>query len=78
MNSPNPGWLSSREAALTLGVTQRTLYRFIDEARIPAYRLGRVIRLKADDVELFIESSRVEPGSLKHLYPDPPKNTDNV
>ena len=63
---------------MMLGVTQRTLYRFIDEARIPAYRLGRVIRLKADDVELFIESSRVEPGSLKHLYPDPPKNTENV
>lgn len=78
MNSPNLGWLSSREAALMLGVTQRMLCRFIDEARIPAYRLGRVIRLKAGDVELFIESSRVEPGSLKHLYPDPPKNTENV
>ncbi|PDH65615.1 MAG: DNA-binding protein, partial [Acidimicrobiales bacterium MED-G01] len=61
MKSPNPEWLSSREAALLIGVTQRTLYRFIDEDRLPAYRLGRVIRLKAVDVEAFIEGGRIRP-----------------
>lgn len=63
-------WLSTQDAARRLGVTPRTLYRFIDLGDLPAYRLGRVIRLKADDVSAFIESSRIEPGSLEHLYPD--------
>jgi excisionase family DNA binding protein len=63
-------WLSTQDAARRLGVTPRTLYRFVDQGELPAYRLGRVIRLKADDVDAFIESSRIEPGTLEHLYPD--------
>ena len=63
-------WLSTQDAARRLGITPRTLYRFIDLGDLPAYRLGRVIRLKADDVERFIDSSRIEPGTLEHLYPD--------
>jgi excisionase family DNA binding protein len=63
-------WLSTAEAAARLGVTPRTLYRFIDEGQVPAYRFGRVIRLKAHEVDRFIESCRIEPGTLEHLYPD--------
>ncbi len=63
-------WLSTQDAARRLGITPRTLYRFIDLGELPAYRLGRVIRLKAEDVDAFIEASRIEPGSLEHLYPD--------
>ena len=63
-------WLSTQDAARRLGITSRTLYRFIDLGDLPAYRLGRVIRLKADDVEAFIDASRIEPGTLEHLYPD--------
>lgn len=63
-------WLSTAEAAGRLGITPRTLYRFIDEGQLPAYRFGRVIRLKADEVDAFIETCRIPPGSLEHLYPD--------
>ncbi len=62
-------WLSTADAAKRLGITPRTLYRMIDEGQLPAYRFGRVIRLKAFEVDEFIEASRVEPGTLKHLYP---------
>ncbi len=63
-------WLSTAEAAKYLGITPRTLYRFIDEGQIPGYRFGRVIRLKQDDVEVFVEASRITPGTLEHLYPE--------
>lgn len=63
-------WMSTKEAAAYLGVTLRSLYRFIDEGTLPAYRFGRVIRLKQDDVEGFIERCRIPPGSLEHLYPE--------
>lgn len=71
---PDPiTWMSTRETSERLGVTLRTLYRFIDEGQIPAYKLGRVIRLKESDVEAFIEASRIPPGTLDHLYPEPRK-----
>jgi excisionase family DNA binding protein len=64
-------WLSTAEAARRLGITARTLYRFIDEGQVPAYRFGRVIRLKEAEVDAFIENCRIEPGTLEHLYPEP-------
>ncbi len=64
-------WLNTDEAAKRLGITTRTLYRFMDQGRLPSYRFGRVFRLKLTDVELFIEDCRVEPGTLSHLYPEP-------
>lgn len=63
-------WLSSREAARRLGITTRTLYRLIDEGRLPAYRLGRVIRLQQREVDAFIDEVRITPGELGHLYAD--------
>lgn len=63
-------WVNTDEAARHLGITTRTLYRFIDKGELPAYRFGRVFRLKRNEVEAFIESCRVEPGTLSHLYPD--------
>lgn len=63
-------WLSTADAASHLGITPRTLYRFIDEGQIPGYRFGRVIRLKQTDVDAFIDASRIAPGDLKNLYPE--------
>ncbi len=58
-------WLNTNETAKRLGITPRTLYRFIDDGKIPAYRFGRVIRLKESEVAEFIEQSRIVPGTLE-------------
>lgn len=71
-------WLSTREASERLGITLRTLYRFVDEGQLPAYKFGRVIRLKESDVESFIEASRILPGTLDHLYPEPKSETSSM
>ncbi len=63
-------WLSTKDAAELLGVTLRSLYRFIDEGDLVAYKFGRVIRIQEPDVEKFIQASRITPGSLEHLYPE--------
>lgn len=63
-------WLSTSQAAGQLGITTRTLYRLIDSGQLPAYRFGRVIRLKEKEVETFVERSRIAPGELEHLYAD--------
>jgi excisionase family DNA binding protein len=63
-------WLNTKEASERLGITLRSLYRFIDEGNLIAYKFGRVIRLQEADVARFIEGSRIAPGSLDHLYPE--------
>ena len=63
-------WLSTKEASERLGITLRSLYRFIDEGGLVAYKFGRVIRIQESDVDRFIEASRIAPGSLEHLYPE--------
>ncbi|MGP0029963.1 MAG: helix-turn-helix domain-containing protein [Acidimicrobiales bacterium] len=70
-----PVWLSTKEAAARMGITLRSLYRFIDEGDLAAYKFGRVIRLKGDDVSRYIEACRIQPGQLEHLYP-PTKGGD--
>jgi excisionase family DNA binding protein len=77
MTSNEIAWLSTQEAASRLGVTTRTLYRFVDEGSLPAYKMGRVFRLKEADVDAFIDASQVEPGSLKHLYPPRKDESDD-
>jgi excisionase family DNA binding protein len=62
-------WLSTKQASSRLGVTLRTLYRLIDEGQLPAYKIGRVIRLQAAEVDQFIQGARISPGDLEHLYP---------
>ncbi|MDQ2754766.1 MAG: helix-turn-helix domain-containing protein [Actinomycetota bacterium] len=70
MNEPIR-WMGTKEACERLGVTLRTLYRFIDEGQLPAYKMGRVIRLQETDLDGFIERMRISPGTLEHLYPEP-------
>lgn len=71
-------WLSTADAAKSLGITTRTLYRFINQGDLPAYRFGRVIRVKQEDVDQFIEASRIEPGTLDHLSPDSSTSDENA
>jgi excisionase family DNA binding protein len=63
-------WLSSPQAAEELGVSARTLYKFINDGMLPGYRFGRVIRVRRSDVEIFLERIRIKPGELDHLSAD--------
>ena len=69
-------WLSSADAAAYLGLRAPTLYRLINDGVLPAYRLGRAIRIKISDLDAYIASAEIEPGTLAHLYP--PGNLDDA
>jgi excisionase family DNA binding protein len=58
-NIVGPDWLGTTEAAHYLGLTPRTLYRLIDDGALPAYRIGRVIRVRVADLDDYIEASRI-------------------
>lgn len=78
LSGPQVKWIGTPEACTRLGVTLRTLYRFIDEGQLPAYKMGRVIRLQAHEVDAFIERARIVPGTLEHLYPEPRPGRDEL
>lgn len=63
-----PDWLGTTAAARYLGITPRTLYRLIDQGRVPAYALGRVYRLRRADLDGYLDAVRVVPGTLGHLH----------
>ena len=45
--------LETREAARQLGVSFRELYGLIDAGEIPAYKVGRNVKLRQADVDAF-------------------------
>jgi len=58
-----PGWLTTTAAAERLGVNPRTLYRLLDQGLLPAYRAGRLIRIKVSDLDDYVQSTRTERGA---------------
>ncbi|MGH9290723.1 MAG: helix-turn-helix domain-containing protein [Acidimicrobiales bacterium] len=56
-----------RQSAQALGVVSRTVYGLINAGTLPGYRIGRVIRVRRDDLDRYLETVRIEPGSLDHL-----------
>ena len=68
--------MSMQAAADLLGVQFRTLSALIARGELPAEvtvppgpKRRRSVRLRRQDVEEFIERSRVKPGELAHLNP---------
>ncbi len=53
MKASGSDWLSVVQVCRRLGVSRLTLLRLIDAGALPAYRIGRRIRLRAADVEAF-------------------------
>lgn len=52
-----------------LGVVDRTFHRLIDHGDLLAYRIGRLIRVRRQDLDGFLAENRVAPGGIRHLYP---------
>jgi excisionase family DNA binding protein len=59
--------LTLKETASYLNVTERYVRRLVTERRIPYFKVGRLLRFSAIDLDAFIESCRVEPPPLHPL-----------
>ena len=60
-------WIPTGRVAAVLGVTPRTVYGLVNAGDLPAFKVGRLIRFRAADVDAYLEGARVSPGSLDHL-----------
>jgi len=55
-------WLSVEEISKYLGVSNDTVYRWIDKHRMPAHRMGWLWKFKKDEVDEWVKS-----GGAKHF-----------
>jgi excisionase family DNA binding protein len=55
--------LTLADAAAYLNVTERYMRRLVAERRIPFFKVGRLLRFAATDLEAYLEDCRVEPAS---------------
>jgi len=49
-------WLSISEICRYLGVSNDTVYKWIDKHAMPAHRLGRLWKFKRDEVDAWVKA----------------------
>src|SRR5215467_5471916 len=62
-----PGYVSIKQAAEMLGITDKRVYRYIDLGRLPAYKSGGVFLLAEQDVKQF----KLNPPGRTRALPPP-------
>jgi len=65
-NTTGAEWLGVPALAKQLGLTIRALCRILDAGELPAYKIGRVIRIQRVDVEAFLERTGGKRNELSH------------
>jgi excisionase family DNA binding protein len=55
-------WFTLAELGEWLKVSRTTAYRLVSTREIPAYRIGRAMRVRRADIERWLEENRWEVG----------------
>ncbi|MFA5700230.1 MAG: helix-turn-helix domain-containing protein [Desulfuromonas sp.] len=56
MNDAEDRWLSISEISKHLGVSNDTVYKWIDRNSMPAHRMGRLWKFKKDEVDEWVKA----------------------
>jgi len=62
MDGMGDRWLSISEICKYLGVSNDTVYKWIDKHEMPAYRMGRLWKFKKDEVDEWVKAG----GAAEH------------
>lgn len=54
----SPDYMRMEDVAEMLSISKMTVTRWVAAGRIPRYQVGRIIRLKRDDILRFVEGTR--------------------
>jgi excisionase family DNA binding protein len=57
-------YFTVRTLAERLAVTPMTIYRMVDQGKLPAVKIGKSIRFKPQEIDAFLETVRVGPAGL--------------
>ncbi len=54
-NTLSDRWLSVEEVAYYLGVKRDTVYKWIEDKRMPAHKVGRLWKFKRSEVDQWVK-----------------------
>ena len=76
MTSANPELMILSEVAEYLGMAERTIYQYVQEGKIPAFKIGTSWRFRRSEIDGWLESQRTGPPVTQPLFPssEPPLN----
>lgn len=55
--------LTLPEAAAYLNVAERYMRRLVTDRRLPYFKVGRLLRFSAEDLDAYLEAGRIEPNT---------------
>ncbi len=55
-------WFTTDELVRWLGLGRTKTYEMLQRGEIPSYKIGRVRRIRRQEVEAWLESNRFRPG----------------
>ncbi len=58
-------WLSITEICKYLGVSNDTVYKWIDKCSMPAHRMGRLWKFKKDEVDEWVKAGGADQTDRK-------------
>jgi len=54
----NSRWLSVQEIAVHLGASRDTIYRWLEDRKLPAHRIGRFWKFKLEEVDEWVRAGK--------------------
>jgi excisionase family DNA binding protein len=70
-------WLSVDEIAAYLGIKRDTVYKWIDQKRMPAHRVGRLWKFKKEEVDRWVHVQPKRHEGTAHT-PKGPKGSSKI
>lgn len=58
-------WLSVDEMSKYLGISNDTVYRWIERHKMPAHRMGRLWKFKKDEIDEWVKAGGAASGHTK-------------
>ena len=62
-------WLSMSEICKHLGVSNDTVYKWIEKQDMPAHRMGRLWKFKKDEVDSWVKAGGAAEATAKGALP---------
>lgn len=53
--------LTIKEVTKILNIGRATLYRLIDSGEIKAYKIGKSVRFKQEEIDEYVRSNQIQP-----------------
>ena len=62
------GYYTPKEVAKELRVAVKTVHNWIDEGKLEAFKMGKVVRIPVDALEKFLSSGKTEAALVTRTH----------